>query len=265
YKPRGALNAALSLSEAAQKRGIITHSSGNFAQAVALAARKLGIKGTIVMPNNAPAVKKAAVLGYGAEVVECAPTLAAREATVEEIRAKTGQVFIHPSNDLAVICGQATACMELLEEVPKLDAVVVPVGGGGLIAGTAAAAHRFSPKTAVFGGEPMGADDAWQSLRAGKIIPQTNPQTIADGLRTSLGDQNFPIIRALVKDIIRVEEAEIIAALRLVWERMKIIIEPSSAVALAAVWREKARFAGQRVGIVVSGGNVDLRALAPYF
>ena len=265
YKTRGATNAVLKLTDEQKSKGIITHSSGNFAQAIAITGKNLGIKATVVMPENAPTVKKNAVRGYGAEIVECESTQKAREQTVEEIQAKTGASFIHPSNDLQVIYGQSTAFTELNEEVPDLDVVIVPVGGGGLIAGTAAAAHYLSPKTKVFGAEPMGADDAWQSFHAGKIIPQTNPQTIADGLRTSLGNFNFPIIKAWAEDIIRVEEEEIIAALKLVWERMKIIIEPSSAVAFAALLKEKDRFQNQKVGIIVSGGNVDLKKLGKVF
>ena len=265
YKPRGATNAVLNLTDEQKAKGIITHSSGNFAQAIAITAKNLGLKGTIVMPKNAPAVKKAAVLGYGAEVVECESTLAARESTVEKVMAETGQTFIHPSNDLMVINGQGTAAVELLEEVENLDAIFAPVGGGGVVAGTALAAYHLSPNTKVFGGEPFGADDAWQSMQAGKIIPQTNPNTIADGLRTSLGNHNFPIIYKLVEEIIRVEEEEIVEALRLVYERMKIIIEPSSAVAFAALIREKERFQGQKVGIIVSGGNVDLKSIGKLF
>jgi threonine dehydratase len=265
YKPRGATNAILNLTERQRAKGVITHSSGNFAQAIAISAKNLGIKATIVMPENAPKVKKQAVKSYNAEIVECESTLSARESTVEKIIAKTGASFIHPSNDLLVIQGQGTAFMQMIEEVSDLDSVFTPIGGGGLIAGTAAAAHHFSPNTKVYGGEPMGADDAYQSFHAGKIIPQLNPQTIADGLRTSLGSFNFPIIRELVEDIIRVEEQEIIDALKLVYERMKIIIEPSSAVALAALMKEKSQFENQKVGIIVSGGNVDLKALASMF
>lgn len=265
YKPRGATNAVLNLTDEQRAKGIITHSSGNFAQAIAVTAKNLGLKGTVVMPKNAPSIKKTAVLGYGAEVVECESTLTAREATVKEIIAQTGQTFIHPSNDLMVINGQGTAAVELIEEVKNLDAIFAPVGGGGVVAGTALAAHYLSPKTKIFGGEPMGADDAWQSMQAGKIIPQNDPNTIADGLRTSLGHHNFPIIYKLVEEIIRVEESEIVEALRLVYERMKIIIEPSSAVAFAALIREKERFKGQKIGIIVSGGNVDLKALSKLF
>lgn len=265
FKMRGASHAVQRLSAKEKERGVATHSSGNFAQALSLAAKSAGIKAYIVMPSNAPKVKKEAVLGYGAEVIDCEPNLQAREAVLEKVVQKTGAAFIHPSNDMRVILGQGTAALELIREVPNLDFIVAPVGGGGLLAGTALAAHYFSPDTKVFAGEPMGADDAWQSLRAGKIIPVSNPKTIADGLRTSLGDQNFPIIKKWVRDIIRVEEQEILDALRLIWERLKIIVEPSSAVALAAVLKERDVFGESRVGIILSGGNVDLGALSTYF
>ncbi|MDA7625708.1 threonine/serine dehydratase [bacterium] len=263
YKSRGATNAILNLSDKQKEKGVITHSSGNFAQAIALSAKNLGIEATIVMPENAPRVKKDAVLGYGARVIVCESTLAAREATVEKEIKKSGASFIHPSNDLMVIQGQGTAFMELNEEIENLDAVFAPIGGGGLIAGTATSVHYFSPKTEVYGAEPSGADDAWQSFHAGRIIPQTNPQTIADGLRTSLGNFNFPIIQQLVKDIILVEEEEIILAMKLIYERMKIVIEPSSAVAFAALIKEREKFKNKKLGIIISGGNVDLKALAP--
>ncbi len=265
YKLRGATNAILNLTEEQKSNGVVTHSSGNFAQAVSLAASNLGINATIVMPENAPKVKRNAVAGYGGKIILCESTLAARENTAQKVIDETGASLLHSSNDIYVIQGQGTALMELLEEEEGFDAVLGPVGGGGLIAGTATAACHFSPNSKVYGGEPMGADDAWQSFHAGKIIPVKNPKTIADGLRTSLGDNNFPIIHQLVTDIIRVEEEEIIAAMRLVWERMKIIIEPSSAVPFAAVLKEKQLFKDQKIGIIVSGGNVDLKALAPYF
>ncbi len=261
FKMRGATNAIAQLSAQALEKGVATHSSGNFAQALALSAKAKGIKAYIVMPNSAPTIKKTAVLGYGAEVIESGPTLKDRETMLEQVIEKTGATFIHPSNNMDVILGQGTAAHELIEEVPALNYIITPVGGGGLIGGTALATHYLSPTTKVIGGEPFGADDAYHSLKAGKIIPPENPQTIADGLRTALGDQNFPIIQQHVTEIIRVEEEEIIAAMRTVWERMKIIIEPSSAVALAALLRNKEQFKGQRVGLIVSGGNVDLNQL----
>ena len=261
FKMRGATNAILQLSETEREFGVATHSSGNFAQALALAAKLQGIKAYVVMPSNAPELKKTAVKGYGGDVIECIPTLEARETTLNDIVNKTGAIFLHPYNDYQVIEGQGTAAMELIEEHDDLDAIFTPVGGGGLLAGTAMAAHHFSPKTKVIAGEPMGADDAWQSLQKGEIVPQTNPQTIADGLLTSLGDKTFPIIKEHVEKIIRVEEKEIIAAMRLIWERMKLIVEPSSAVALAALLKEKKKYKGQKIGIILSGGNVELSKL----
>ncbi len=265
FKMRGAANAILQLTDDERQRGVATHSSGNFAQAIALSAQMLGIPAYIVMPSNSPEVKKAAVRGYGGEIIECEPNLAAREETLGKVVERTGAAFIHPFNDENVIMGQGTAALELLQDVDNLDIIVSPVGGGGLLAGTALAAHHFSPKTKVWAGEPAGANDAWQSKQAGKIIPQNNPQTIADGLRTSLGDKTWPIIRNHVERIVLVEEDEIIASLRLLMERMKIVVEPSGAVALAAVLKEKTALAGKRVGIILSGGNVDLKALAGFF
>ncbi len=265
FKMRGAANAILCLSEEARSKGVATHSSGNFAQALALSAKMLGVKAYIVMPSNSPAVKKAAVRDYGGEIIECVPTLQAREDTLQAVVERTGATFLHPYNQEEVILGQGTAALELLEDVPDLDYLLAPVGGGGLIGGTALAARFFSPKTKVVAGEPFGADDAWQSKQAGQLIPQTDPQTIADGLRTSLGDKTFPLIRDYVEKIIRVEEREIIEALRLLMERMKIVAEPSCAVPLAAVLKEKESFRGKRAGIIISGGNVDLKMLGELF
>ncbi len=258
FKMRGAMNAILSFSQEQLALGVATHSSGNFAQALSLAAKEMNVKAYIVMPENAPAIKKAAVKGYGGQVIECAPTLQAREHTLNEVVEQIGATFVHPYNQKEVIMGQGTAALELMQEVSNLDYIITPVGGGGLISGTALAVKEFSPKTKVIGGEPFGADDAWRSVQAGHIIPMENPQTIADGLRTSLGDQTFPIIQEHVEEIIRVEEDEIIAAMRFIWERMKIIIEPSSAVAVAALLKDRQRFEGKRTGIIISGGNVDL-------
>jgi len=261
FKMRGAANAILNLSEADRNKGVVTHSSGNFGQAVALAAKSLGVKAYIVMPSSAPAVKQTAVKGYGGLVTISAPTLEAREAESQKIIDATGATFLHPSNDLDVILGQGTAAIELLEDQPELDVLMTPVGGGGLVAGTALAGHFFGKSCITIGGEPFEADDAYRSLISGKIETNESVNTIADGLRTNLGDINFPIIQQYVDSIIRVEEKEIIAALRLIWERMKIIIEPSCAVPFAALLREKERFAGKQVGIIISGGNVDLGAL----
>jgi len=261
FKMRGATNAILQLTKTEREFGVATHSSGNFAQALALAAKLQGIKAYVVMPSNAPEIKKTAVKGYGGEVIECTPTLEAREITLNEVVNKTGAIFLHPYNDYQVIQGQGTAAIELFEEHHDLDTLFAPVGGGGLLAGTALAAHHFSPKTIVIAGEPMGADDAWQSFQKGKIIPQTNPNTIADGLLTSLGDKTFPIIKEHVKEIVCVEENEIIEAMRLIWERMKLVVEPSSAVALAALLKHKEKYQGKKIGVILSGGNVQLSKL----
>jgi threonine dehydratase len=261
FKMRGATNAILQLSEAERAKGVVTHSSGNFAQALALAARTLETKATIVMPSNAPLVKINAVREYGAEIVECSPTLESREKTCEMVMNKTSATFIHPYDDINVIVGHGTAAYELIEEVGELDILLAPVGGGGLISGTAIAQHHLLPESQTIGSEPFGADDAFLSMKIGKIQPSVNPITIADGLKTQLGNHTFPIIHKHVSNIIRVEESEIIAAMKYIWERMKIIIEPSSAVAVAALFRKKERFLKKRVGIILSGGNVDLTEL----
>lgn len=261
YKMRGATNAILQLTKEQRGKGVVTHSSGNFAQALSLAAKSLGVKAYIVMPSSAPQVKKDAVTGYGGTIIECEPTLGARNAMAQEIQSETGATFIHPSNDRNVIAGQGTACMELLREQPDLDVVVVPVGGGGLIAGTALAAHHFGNDCKVVGAEPFEVDDAYRSLKSGKIESNDTTNTIADGLKTQLGDKSFPLIQKYVEGIVRVGEDEIITAMKLVWERMKIVIEPSSAVAFAAVLRKKNRFIDKKVGIIISGGNVDLKNL----
>jgi len=257
FKARGAMNAALSLSTEQLKKGIATHSSGNHAQAIARAGKILGVKSYIVMPRTAPEIKKRGVKGYGGEIFECEPTLQAREATLAEVIKKTGATEIHPFNNYQVIAGQATAAKELFEEIKDLDVIMAPVGGGGLLSGTALAARYFSPKTKVIAGEPAGSDDAYRSMQSGKI-EQAQSQTIADGLLTTLGDKTFPIIKELVSEVITVSDVQIVEAMRMVWERMKIIIEPSCAVPLAALLKEKERFRGQRVGIILTGGNVDL-------
>lgn len=261
FKFRGASNAVLSLSEEEAARGVATHSSGNHAQALALAARMRGIPSFIVMPSNAPAIKKAAVAGYGARIVECEPTLAARESTLDAVVRETGAAFVHPYNDRRVITGQATAAKELIEDVADLDILMTPVGGGGLLSGSALSAFHLSPGIAVIAAEPEGADDAARSFRAGYIIPSEHPRTIADGLLTSLGDRTFAIIRRHVRDIVTVSDDAIIRAMRLVWERMKIIIEPSAAVPLAAVLERRLESDGKRIGIILSGGNLDLDRL----
>ena len=261
YKMRGASHAILRLSNEQKRMGVVTHSSGNFAQALALAAQAQGVKAYIVMPSNAPGVKKAAVSDYGGEIIECEPTLEARVNAAKTIARDKGATFLHPSNDRNVILGQGTACMELLEEVGDLRHIVVPVGGGGLIGGTALAAHYFGKAISVIGAEPFEADDAYRSFESGKIETNITTNTIADGLKTILGDQTLPLILKFVDQIIRVEESEILSAMKLIWERMKIVVEPSSAVALAAVLRERELFKGKRIGIIISGGNVDLSAL----
>lgn len=261
FKMRGATNAILQLSDAERERGVVTHSSGNMAQAVSLAAKSLGVPAHIVMPSNAPQVKKDAVRSYGGKITESAPTIEAREACTHTIIEKTGASFIHPSNDINVILGQGTATIELLEEHPDLDYVITPVGGGGLLAGTSIAVFNHGTHCKTIGGEPSEVDDAFRSLQSGKIEKNKSTNTIADGLRTHLGDINFPIIQKYVDRIICCDEDEIITAMRLIWERMKIIIEPSCAVPFAAVLREKELFKGKKVGIIITGGNVDLAAL----
>jgi threonine dehydratase len=261
FKARGAMNAVFSLSDREAKLGVATHSSGNHAAALALAARRRGIRAYVVMPENAPAVKQRAVAEYGAEIVRCKPTLAAREEGLSEVIARTGAVVVHPYDDLRIIAGQGTAALELCQEVSDLDVIMAPVGGGGLLSGTALAVRGVSPRTRVLGAEPELADDAFRSLQAGRIIPSTYPETIADGLRTSLGDLTFPIIRQHVDAIVTVGEAGIVAAMRAIWERMKLVVEPSAAVPLAAILSGRVDLTGKRVGIILSGGNVDLDAL----
>ena len=261
FKFRGACNAVFSLSEAEAARGVATHSSGNHAQAIALAARLRGIPAYIVMPNNAPAVKKAAVAGYGGQITLCEPTLEARETTLAGVIEKTGAVEIHPYNNLAVITGQATAALELITDVPDLDVVIAPVGGGGLLSGTAISVSQVSPKTRVIAAEPERADDAYRSLQAGVILPSLNPMTMADGLLTSLGDLTFPIIQKHVEQVVTVSEQGILDSMKFIWERAKIVIEPSAAVPVGVLWERKIDLTGLRIGIILSGGNVDLDRL----
>ena len=260
FKMRGALNAIRSLPEAVRSRGVVTHSSGNFAQAVALSAQVCGIPAHIVMPSNSPEVKRRAVEGYGGRVVLCEPTLAARESTAAALVASTGGELLHPFDQDEVIAGQGTVGIELFEQVDGLQAVVVPVGGGGLISGIALAMRELNPALRIFGVEPAGADDAARSKRAGEWILQTAPNTIADGLLTSLGERTWPVVRDIVEDIIVVDDGEIRAAMRLILERMKILVEPSAATALAAALHpDFQRLKGlSEVALVLSGGNVDL-------
>jgi threonine dehydratase len=264
FKARGAMNAALQLTPEQRAKGIATHSSGNHAQAIARAAKILGIPAYIVMPRTAPEVKKKGVRGYGGQIFECEPNVPSRESTLADVVAKTGATEIHPYNNYEIIVGQATAAKELLEEVPALDFLMAPVGGGGLLSGTLLTAKFFSPSTKVVAGEPAGADDTFRSIQSGKIEP-SQANTIADGLLTSLGDKTFPIIRDHVAKVIPVTDEEIIAAMRLIWERMKIIVEPSAVVPFAAALKEKDMFAGKKVGIILSGGNVDLAKVGTWF
>lgn len=261
FKSRGAVNAVFSLNASEARAGVCTHSSGNHAQALARAAALRGIEAYIVMPENAPEVKIAAVKHYGGHITFCAPTLQAREETLARIAEEKGAREIHPYNNYVVIAGQATAGMELIGQEPALDILLTPVGGGGLLSGTALSAHYFSQGSEVRAAEPAGADDAWRSLKEGSIIPSIEPRTIADGLLTSLGSRTFPIIRQYVKDIHRVSEEGIVSAMILIWERMKIVVEPSAATGLAAVLEHPETFRGKKVGIILSGGNVDLRKL----
>jgi len=261
FKMRGATNAILQLSEAQKKAGVVTHSSGNFAQALSLAAKNLGVKAYIVMPENAPQVKKEAVKGYDGIITESKSTATARESEAARIQKETGATFVHPSNDINVILGNATAALEMLQIHLDLDYIFTPIGGGGLIAGTALSVKYFGNSCKTFGSEPFEVDDAFRSLQSGEIEFNETTNTIADGLKTSLGDVNFPIIKELVSEIIRVDESEIISAMKLIWERMKIIVEPSSAVAFAALLRDKERFKNKKIGVILSGGNVDLKNL----
>jgi threonine dehydratase len=265
FKIRGGMNAVLSLPVEKRQKGIATHSSGNHAQAIAYAARQVSTKAYIVMPDNSPRVKVDAVKGYGAEIFFCEPTQQARETKLQEIVERTGAEFIHPYNDNRVIAGQASCAIELIEDAGPLDAIITPVGGGGLLSGSLLSAHFFSPRTAVYAGEPEGAADAILSIKSGKIEKANFVNTIADGLLTTLGEKTFPIILKYVKDIFPVSDDEIISALRLVYERMKIVIEPSAVVPLAALLKNKELFEGKKVGIIFTGGNIDLAKLSEWF
>ncbi|HET6822507.1 MAG TPA: pyridoxal-phosphate dependent enzyme [Anaerolineales bacterium] len=261
FKFRGACNAVFSLTEEEATRGVCTHSSGNHAQALALAAKMRGIPAYIVMPENAPSVKKNAVAGYGGQITFCAPTLEAREATLTRIYERTGANVVHPYNDERVIAGQGTAALELWEEVPDLDVILAPVGGGGLLSGTSIAATETKKGIRVIGCEPQLADDAYRSVQSGTIVPSINPKTIADGLLTSLGSLTFPIIQEHVAQIVTVSEEGILEAMKFIWERAKIIIEPSAAVTVGVLWEKKIDLTGSKVGVILSGGNVDLNKL----
>ena len=261
FKIRGATNAMALLSDEEARRGVVTHSSGNHAAALSLAARARGATAWIVMPANAPEVKKAAVHAYGGRITECAPTVAAREAAAREIIERTGAVMIHPYNDAHIIAGQGTAALEFLQEMPDLDFILAPGSGGGLLSGTAIAAKGLRPPIRVIGCEPKNADDAFRSKASGRIEPMEHPDTIADGLRASLCERTFAVIRERVDEVALVSEAEIVEAMRRVWERMKIVIEPSAALAAAVAVFRKVEWQGKKVGVILSGGNVDLEKL----
>jgi threonine dehydratase len=261
FKARGATNAVFSLDDATAQRGVATHSSGNHGAAVARAAKLRGISAHIVMPSNSAKVKICAVEGYGARVVFCEPTEEARDAVCADVIARTGATLIHSFENPDVIAGQGTAAVELLEDIRGLDFVMCPIGGGGLLAGTAVAAKSIRPSIKVIAAEPANVDDAAQSFRAGRVIHTEKKFTIADGLRTNVGEPNFEIIKRYVDDIVTVTEDAIISAMRTIWETMKIIVEPSAAVPYAAIQQCKIDIAGKRVGIILTGGNVDLNSL----
>jgi threonine dehydratase len=261
FKARGATNAVFSLTDAEAARGVATHSSGNHAAALSRAAKLRGIPAYIVMPNNAPQAKRAAVERLGGKIVFCEPNIPAREAAAAKVIAETGATLIHPFDNLRVMAGQGTATLELLEQAPDLDIIVGPVGGGGLISGTAVAATSLKPGIRVIGAEPAGADDASRSFKAGKLIPLTQANTIADGLRSSMSDRTFAEIRSHVADVVTVTEESIVAAMRAVWEVLKIVIEPSGAVSYAAIVEKRIDVRGKRVGIILTGGNLDLDRL----
>ncbi|MEJ2177866.1 MAG: pyridoxal-phosphate dependent enzyme [Gammaproteobacteria bacterium] len=261
FKARGAVNAVFGLSDKQAANGVATHSSGNHGQALSYAAGRRGIKATVVMPDNAPLPKKSAVRGYGGDVLECTPTNAAREQALEAFVSQSGAEFIHPYNDARVIAGQATCALELIEDAGPLDAIVAPIGGGGLVAGTCLTATNCAPDTLIFAAEPSNADDAWQSLHAGRIIEHDAPDTIADGLKTNLGTLTWHFVSRYVNDILLASEAEIVDAMFLTWERMKIIIEPSCAVPLAVITKNSNLFSGKKIGVILTGGNVDLHKL----
>lgn len=261
FKFRGASNAVLSLSDKELQLGVATHSSGNHAAALALAAKVKNIPSYIVMPKTAPQIKKNAVQGYDAKIIYCEPTLQAREETLKKVVEETGATFIHPYDNYSIIAGQATCAKEIYEELINLDFIIAPVGGGGLLSGTCLSTKYFSSKTKVIGAEPKGADDAFRSMRDGKIYPSTNPKTICDGLLTNLSEKTFSILRNNVNVILTAEEDSIINAMKMIWERMKIIIEPSSAVTLAVIMENKEKFSGKKVVLILSGGNVDLTKL----
>jgi threonine dehydratase len=261
FKFRGATNAVLQIPESDRGNGVVAHSSGNHAAALAHAAGINGIKAYIVMPENAPDVKKNAVAGYGADITFCKPTLEARESATNAIIERTGALLVHAYDNFNVICGQGTAALELLDDYPDLDIIICPIGGGGVMSGTVTAAKGLSPQIKVYGAEPLNADDAYRSFISGEIVPSRNPRTIADGLLTSLSEKTFHIIKNNVDNIFTVTEESIIECMILVWERMKIIIEPSSATTLAVIKENQGLFKGKKTGMIITGGNVDFRKI----
>ncbi len=261
FKARGASNAVFGLSDEEAAKGVATHSSGNHGLSLSYAAGRRGIKASVIMPSTAPEAKKAAVRGYGGEVMECEPSTSAREAMLEELVARTGADFVHPYNDHRVIAGQGTCSLELHEDAGPFDMVVAPIGGGGMISGTCLALSEVSPSTKIIAAEPKNADDVYRSFHAGHMIEDDAPQTIADGLKVSLRPRTWHFVSTFVTDVLLASEEEIVDAMYLAWQRMKIVIEPSSAVALAAILKNKELFEGRRVGVILTGGNVDLKKL----
>ncbi len=261
FKARGASNAVFGLSDEKAAKGVASHSSGNHALSLSYAAGRRGIKATVVMPRTAPEAKKAAVRGYGGEVLECEPSTTAREAMLEELVARTGADFVHPYNDHRVIAGQGTCALELHEDIGDLDCVIAPIGGGGMISGTCLTLSRVSPTTKIYAAEPKNADDVYRSFHAGHIIEDDAPDTIADGLKVSMRPRTWHFVSTYVTDVLLATEQEIIDAMYLTWQRMKIVIEPSSAVALATILKNKELFVGKRIGVILTGGNVDLKKL----
>ena len=259
FKARGAVNAVFGLSDAEAAKGVATHSSGNHAGALSYAAMRRGIEATVVMPHNAPAAKKAAVRSYGGRIIECEPTQAAREAALAQVVADSGADAVHPYDDARVIAGQATCALEMHEDAGKLDAVVAPIGGGGLISGTCLSLSQVAPETRIYAAEPANADDAYQSFNKGEIVEKDAQQSVADGLKTNLKPRTWHFVSSYVTDILLASESEILDAMYLTWERMKIIIEPSSAVPLAVILKNRELFRGQRIGVIITGGNVDLK------
>ncbi len=261
FKVRGASNAVFGLDEATAARGVATHSSGNHALSLSYAAGRRGIPVTVVMPRTAPEAKKAAVRGYGGTIVECEPSTSSREAVFAEVQERTGAEFVHPYNDPRIVAGQATCSKEMVEDLGELDAVVAPIGGGGMVSGCCLTLSSIAPSTKIYAAEPLAADDACRSFKAGRIIADDAPQTVADGLKVPLKELTWHFVSRHVTDILTAGEEEIVEAMRLTWQRMKIVVEPSSSVPLATILKNPSVFAGKRVGVILTGGNVDLNKL----